>query len=538
MKAVLPTSKRKVPANRDSLAAIAAAALDLVKELSEDRVTQRIVDSARGIVRARYAALGIFDHKGQIQRFYTSGISQQQREHIGKLPQGRGLLGLVLKGEKPLRVANIRRHPSSVGFPPGHPPMRTFLGMPIRHGSTSFGNLYVADKEDGEPFNREDEMVITLFATRAGIALENARLYEQATAEWHALRAILDSIAAAIFTTDTARLITRHNRQAVLFRGDGASPLEGRLACEVFPYIDEAGKPLCPQRCPTKEALQTGKPVFVWDARIKIDQKIVPISVTAAPIRDGTGAVIGVVETFRDISDLKAAEELRDSIISLVSHELRTPLFHIKGFASSLLQPDVTWDEGTRTDFIRTIDQEADRLTRLVSDLLDMSRLETGRVAMDLQAHDVASLVRGGIKRAQPFLKNHRVLTRLSQKLPPVRADAFYVERVLENLLENASKYSPKGTQITVSAQTRGGMAFMAIKDRGEGIPEAEHQRIFERFVRLGSPAQRPPGTGLGLSICKAIVSAHGGKIWVASRPGQGATFLFTLPLATAKGQA
>ena len=523
----------------ERLLSVLAAATQVFHELDRERLLEQIVDTARRIVRARYGALGVFNEARRIEQFITSGLSDRERARIqAGAPQGRGLLGALLDSPGPIRVDDLSAHPSSVGFPDGHPRMRSFLGVPVRFQGRLMGNLYLTEKEGGEPFDREDEMVVTFFAAQAGIALENARLFHRANGEVRSLQTLLDSIPDAVYTTDRERRLTRMNRSAAVLTNGRAGEFLGKLVCDAFRYTDQSGIGLCPERCPTRTAIESGKTIALPDLEFVTAPKGFPAALIVAPIHDYTGAVTGSVAICRDVRLLRAAEEMRNNIISLVSHELRTPLFHIKGFASSLLQKDVELDEETRTDFIAIIDQEADRLTRLVSDLLDMSRLESSTVRLEPSHVPVEALVMGGVRRAQPFLKNHKVETLLSHPSLTARADPIHVERVLENVLENAAKYAPRGTSITVSVAKRRGMVEVVVCDHGPGIPLAERERVFEKFVRLGDRAQRPPGTGLGLSICKAIVEQHGGRIWITGEEGKGAQVHFTLPVARRKGPA
>ncbi|MEK6620771.1 MAG: GAF domain-containing protein, partial [Chloroflexota bacterium] len=148
-------------------------------ELDTSAVLQKIVDLARQVASARYAALGIFDENGEVTQFLTSGISAEERARIGALPRGRGLLGLLQEEQRPIRVADLGRHPASVGFPPDHPPMRSFLGVPILWRGRSVGNLYLTEKIEAEEFSADDEEALMTLAAQAAIAIENARLYEQ-----------------------------------------------------------------------------------------------------------------------------------------------------------------------------------------------------------------------------------------------------------------------------------------------------------------------------------------------------------------------
>ncbi|MBI4200553.1 MAG: GAF domain-containing protein [Chloroflexi bacterium] len=528
---------------QERLLAVAEASREIAGELSLEQLLQRIVDHARRIVCCRYAALAVYDRPRHIQHFVTSGIDEVGRRRIGSLPQGRGLLGLVLEATEPLLVDDIALHPASVGFPEGHPPMKTFLGIPLRYRGTSLGSLYLTEKDGDGSFTPEDAEIASMLAAQAGVALENARLYaeaqhqaQEAIRERLSLEALLNSMPEGVYTLDTSLRITRVNPYAAQLLGQAPERLAGRRCSDAFPYLGPSGLPLCQEdTCPARRAMETGQPAYVMETTLRLPGgQELPMALLATAIRDDAGDVVGVVETCRDIRRRKEVDELRDSIISLVSHELRTPLFHIKGFASSLLQPDVQWDEETKTDFIRSIDREADRLARLVSDLLDMSRLESGRTVMALEPVDIRKPVRAALQHVAAFLRDHRVEVGLPRRLPPAVADAEQVERVLENLLENAAKYSPRGTLISVTAERDGPFLRVSISDQGVGVPEKDRERIFEKFVRLEQePPFRSPGTGLGLSICKAIVEAHGGSIGVQPNGTRGSVFSFTLPLAT-----
>ncbi|MFH1003661.1 MAG: ATP-binding protein [Chloroflexota bacterium] len=231
---------------------------------------------------------------------------------------------------------------------------------------------------------------------------------------------------------------------------------------------------------------------------------------------------------------LRELDTLRTELLANVSHELRTPLAAIKGFASSLLQPDVSFDTETTHEFVTTIDKEADRLNRLIEELLVMSRLEAGTLEVTREPHRLAAVVESIEDRLHSLALKHRLRIQVPEDIPLVAIDDGRIGEVLSNLVENAAKYSPEGAPITVEARTNGGReVVVSVADQGEGIPPEYHQKIFERFCQLeGRGGQPRRGTGLGLSICHGIIAAHGGRIWVESQPGQGARFNFTLPLS------
>jgi two-component system sensor histidine kinase KdpD len=222
-------------------------------------------------------------------------------------------------------------------------------------------------------------------------------------------------------------------------------------------------------------------------------------------------------------------EQLRSALLSAVSHDLRTPLGVIEGSSSTLLDPGVTLDEATRRDLLQSIHEEAQRLNHRVRNLLDMTRLEAGAVALDLEWQSLEEVVGAALRRLDGRLAGRPVEVDLPPGLPLVRCDAVLVEQVLVNLVENALKYSPAGTPLGVAAREEDGQVSVAVTDRGSGIPGGEEERIFEKFyraVRGGGPG----GVGLGLAICRAIVGAHGGRIQAENRAGGGAAFRFTLP--------
>jgi signal transduction histidine kinase len=234
--------------------------------------------------------------------------------------------------------------------------------------------------------------------------------------------------------------------------------------------------------------------------------------------------------------EAQGAIRVRDDFLASASHELRTPLAHIKGFASSLRQTDIEWDELTRTDFLAEIEREADRLARLIGDLLDLSGLESGGLGRAERAPArPADLVAGGLDRVRGLVPERRVELDLPADLPEVLVDASQIERVVANLLENAAKYATPGTAIRVGANLIQNGLELRVEDEGPGIPPEQSERVFEKFVRLETGRTAAAGTGLGLAICRRIVEDHGGKICAEQRSG-GARIVMRLPLANGPG--
>ena len=238
------------------------------------------------------------------------------------------------------------------------------------------------------------------------------------------------------------------------------------------------------------------------------------------------------IENARLYRETQLAVRVREEFLAATSHELRTPLHHIKAFVSSLRLPDINWDEDTRQDFLAEIEREADRLGRLIADLLDLSRVESGGLdASQRQAHSPADLVQGGLDRVRGLLEGWRLIVDVPSDLPPVHVDVAQLEGVVANLVENATKYAkPHGT-IQIRARTDAGNIELVVEDDGPGIATEHLEMVFDKFFRVRTSEHSAiPGTGLGLAICRAVVRGHGGQIRAENREEGGARFVISLP--------
>jgi two-component system, OmpR family, sensor histidine kinase KdpD len=227
------------------------------------------------------------------------------------------------------------------------------------------------------------------------------------------------------------------------------------------------------------------------------------------------------------------SERLRTALLSSLSHDLRTPLASIEGAASSLLEESGSLSAGLQRDMAETILEESRRMTRLVTNLLDMVRVEADALAVQKAWQPLEEALGVALLRVEERLARHVVETRLPVDLPLVPIDELLIEQVFINLLENAAKYTPAGTSITVSAWPERNSVVVEVADTGPGIPPGDEEAIFQKFHRTSGADQAgtPGGSGLGLTICRGIVAAHGGRIWLDRGPARGAAFRFMLPL-------
>jgi two-component system, OmpR family, sensor histidine kinase KdpD len=224
-------------------------------------------------------------------------------------------------------------------------------------------------------------------------------------------------------------------------------------------------------------------------------------------------------------------ERLRNALLSSVSHDLRTPLTAITGATSTLLEEDVRLDAPTRHALLQTVHQEADRLHRLVSNVLAMTRLEAGAIQVHKEWQPLEEVVGAALMRLEVPLRDRPLTTHLPADLPLVPLDGVLIEQVLINVLDNALKYTPPGSPLSLAAWTTDGAMTVEVADQGPGLPPGEEQRVFEKFYRVQRPGAAS-GAGLGLTICRGIMAAHGGQIWAENRSGGGTALRFTLPLA------
>jgi two-component system sensor histidine kinase KdpD len=224
----------------------------------------------------------------------------------------------------------------------------------------------------------------------------------------------------------------------------------------------------------------------------------------------------------------RQSEVLKSALLDALAHDFKTPLTSIKAAITSLLgqsRPDAD------RELMTIIDEEADRLNRLVAEMLEMVRIEAGKLHLEKRPLDVGQIVGATLAELKPALQDRPVEVQLQDALPAADADFDLVQQVLKQLLDNALKYSPPGSPLTISARRDDGRVVVSVADRGSGIDEREQMLIFDKFFRAREHRFRVPGTGMGLAIAKGIVEAHGGKIWVTSEPGQGSMFSFALPV-------
>ena len=341
-------------------------------------------------------------------------------------------------------------------------------------------------------------------------------------------RVVLASIADGVITTDPEGRITSINPAMERLFGWPAEEVTGHLYVDAFPLLDRAGRPLAvadrflPRAITSREVVTSRG---FETAVLTRDGRRIPVAVTAAPIVDDDGDLLGGVEVLRDVTQEQTADRMKSSLISTVSHELRTPLTMIQGFSELIAMRDLEQEQVLTA--ARQINSSAARVGRLIDDLLSVSRIDAGRIEVRAERVELVQAVAEAVTAVAP---DRRVHTDLDPSLT-VHADPDLLVRILTNLISNAVKYSADDTTISVTARPAGEDIEVSVEDRGIGISDEEAAQLFTKFFRADRREVRDErGTGLGLYITKNLVEMHGGRIGVRSSPGQGTTVSFTLP--------
>jgi PAS domain S-box-containing protein len=413
--------------------------------------------------------------------------------------------------------------------------LRQFVALPLIFAEEPLG-LLIVFLSYRTTVTTNDLQILQSFADQAAIAVHNAQLYESIDQERRRLEAILENSADGVMILDPDLRILRFNRALERMSGWNMQDAVGRNHDEVITWDRLDSNDLRESRdngWPPK-VIPGGPPqtLYVEGDLQRRDGLKVSLGIIYAPLFAADGRLANIVANVRDITNFRKAQEMQNVFISSISHELKTPVAIIKGYAATLRREDVTWDQKTIRDNLAVIEDEADRLSELIQNLLDASKLQAER-ELRLQISDVAldELGARAVERFRTQTDRHRFLLNFPAEFPLIRGDEVRLREVLDNLLSNAVKYSPNGGDIEVGGSADGKRVRVYVRDQGEGIPENEQEHIFERFYRVdGKLSRKTQGTGLGLYLAKAIIEAHGGKISVESKPGQGSTFYFTLP--------
>ncbi len=404
------------------------------------------------------------------------------------------------------------------------------VGLPLITGQKVLGVIFVF--REYAAFSVNDKALLSSFADQTAIAVQNAQLYTQVENDRRRVSGLLDSAADGILILTQDLKIERANPSFGFITELQTDEIVGKDHDEIIQWA----KP--PHGTPLSEAVASGWPLtphaslYVEGDLIRKKKGIpIPVGITYAPLMSNDGKLINIITTVRDITRFRQADDLKSTFISVVSHELKTPVALIKGYVSTLRRDDAKWDRKIVDESLRVIEEEADRLSGYIENLLDVTRLQANGFSIkrtDIQLSDVIKRV---AKRQQTQSKSHTISVDIPDPLPVILADDTRIEQVLSNLVTNSIKYSPGG-EIKIKAIKQGDNIITCVSDEGPGIDPNDAPFVFDRFYRSPDATKQTKGAGLGLYLAKAIIEAHGGRIWIDTEVGKGARICFCLPIS------
>lgn len=393
----------------------------------------------------------------------------------------------------------------------------------------TIGVLHVFNKRYGNIFIEEDVHLLERLAKNAASIINTAETYRKVVHEKEELVETIESLYAGLIMVNKHGRIVQMNQSAREIFGVTPEDLAGG---KTYDAVIKDAKVQEVLRQALEEETGVAEEVTLPDPDNPEQQHI--FQVQSALVRNETGDTIGTAAIFNDITEIRNVDKMKTAFVSTVSHELRTPLTSIKGFISTLIQDsEGFYDTETRHEFYTIIDTECDRLTRLITDLLNVSRIESGRSLQlnvkDVNLHELAEKV---VRAQKSYTTKHELKIDLDSSIPVIEADEDKIDQILTNLVNNAIKYSPKGGTVTVHGKMMSDeLVQLAVSDQGMGIPKEQIGKMFQRFHRIDNRDTREiGGTGIGLFLVKNLVETHHGKIWIESEVGKGTTFFFTLP--------
>jgi PAS domain S-box-containing protein len=496
----------------------------LTEELDLERVLSRVLRVSAELLGSHAGLIALREDENGWRIAVSYGINQEVLKHFG------GLLDDIPDHGDPARFAlpEINRRLQSI-TKAASMGLLSGVGLPLIAQHEVIGVIFVFRAYRAR-FSSEDRNLLSAFASQAAIAAQNAKLFSEINQQKQHLDAVLDSAADGILMLDSNFRILRVNRTFARLTGYDQVGCAGKKHDDLIRWLrKETGDSL-------EEARAAGWPqteqatLYVEGDLITNNGGALSVGITYAPAIDDSGNLLSIVATLRDITKFREAEELKSTFISIISHELRTPVALIKGYVGTLRREDAKWDPEVVRDSLAVIEEESDRLASLIDDLLEASRLQAG--ALELKRSEVAldELATRMAQRFQTQSEEHSIEVEFEGSLPAIPADENRLMQVLGNLVSNAIKYSPDGGTIKISGRQQKDHIVICVQDQGPGIALEDVPRIFNLFYRSNQAARKTKGAGLGLFLAKAIVEAHGGKIWVDDRIKQGARICFSLP--------
>jgi K+-sensing histidine kinase KdpD len=506
---------------RDYLLEISRA---LTQELDLDKLLGRILYISAEMLAGQAGLVALRAEKGGWKLTTSLGIPASLSRYLEPL------LAEIPDNEDPARfeLPEVNRLLQNLARTVGLG-LFTGVGLPLITREKVIGVIFVFRNYPGI-FSSNDRALLQSFANQAAIAVDNAQLYQQVSQDKQRVDALIDSAADGILILSAGHIITRCNPAFARMLEESVTDIVGKSHEDVIDLQ-------CHEDMLTLEQAEAGGWPLTPNATLYVEGDLqrssrvsLPVGITYAPLISEEGNLLNIIATVRDITRFREAEEIKSTFISVISHELKTPVALIKGYVGTLRREDANWDREIVKDSLAVIEEEADRLTGLIENLLDASRLQAGGLSISPADVDL-KLVAGRIAtRFQTQSTIHNIEVDFPENFPIVNGDDTRLEQVLSNLVSNAIKYSPQGGEIRISGQVRPTQVIICVSDQGQGVASEDIPHIFDRFYRSSIAKRTTKGAGLGLYLARAVIEAHGGRIWVDPQPDTGGRICFSIP--------
>jgi len=542
----LERSRRTLEERLEQVRLLAEVSERIQREEDPEILCRSLVEPIARLMRVERVSLFLRDDHLEGEMALVAGRGLPEAAYAsGPVLEGHGISGYVAESGERLVVRDLatdERFPLSDHAADYQ--SASFVSVPINVRESTVGIIHVSSRRGAPEFADTDVELLTTIAHQLSIALETRCLVQRLAERNHRLEEANREIQAVTRAVDEGR-----NKLTFILRSMGEGVVVSRPKGEIS-LVNGAAEAILGQEAPDLVGCDLGtcgNPILEAAAELlpslrnqrgaTLEETITVGSrtfrVNLARVYDPQGGGYrGTVLLFQETTRLVEAERARNEFVSHVSHELRTPLVSINGFASTILR-DPEMDEGTRNEFLQIIVGEGTRLTRLIGNLLELSRAEQGsltlhRIPVDLRQL-IPTAVEGLIKVAEE--RQLRIEVEVAEGLHEVELDEDRIRQVLVNLIGNAIKFAPVGSTVSVRAEVSGSEAVVGVSDEGPGIPTELRERVFDRFFQVRTQEKATQGTGLGLAIVREIVEAHDGRVWVTGGPRGGATIRFSLPL-------
>ncbi len=522
----------------DRLFRLNEACLRVSKTLELDSALQEIADSACFLTGARYGVVALFDEIGGFSHTVTSGMEPQQLERMETAPVGNGLLGYLNETEGTLRVADIKNHPRSLGLPPHHPPMTSFLGVQVSHDGQHLGNIYLGEKQDEQEFTRLDEDLIRRFAEQAGTTISNSRRFERERKIKTDLKALVKiaPVGLVVFDARTGNILTVNEEGKRIAGESGMAAHSWDELLVQFSLRRADGSEIKAGDRPTMLVMQSGEVVRAEEFALHFnDGRVINTLVSAAPIYSDRGDIQSVVVAVQDMTPLEDAGRMRAEYLGLVSHELRMPLTTIKGSILGLKGIIESSESSEPLQLLQIADHQLEVMRNRINSLIELSHIEAGTLSLSLESADIPSLLSDAILE---FRRNHPgFVVRQGDftGLQPVMVDRDRISQSLRDMFSYVFKHASAASTVSVNAAQQDSHVEVSISINSDRAHSAEIPELVHRFrSTYGEDInQGMDGDGLALAICQGIITAHGGHLRAEKGEcGHGMFFNFTMPMA------